>query len=48
MTLDRPVHATEAADGTMEPAVAAPAAPWTAVHDGPAQMLTPPPIFGLG
>ena len=43
MTLDRPVHAPETADATTEPAVAAPAAPWTAVHGSLAQMFTPPP-----
>ena len=52
MTLDRPVHAPETADATTEPAVAAPAAPWTAVRGGVAQMFTPPPppprILGPG
>ena len=37
MTFDRPVHATEAADGTTAPAV----------HGGIAQMFTSP-IFALG
>ena len=45
MALDRPVHAPEAADGTTEPAVALHAAPWTAVHDGLAQMFTPPDFW---
>ena len=46
MTLDRPVHAPETADG---PAVAAPLASGFAAYGGLAQMFTPPPpIFGLG
>ncbi len=42
MTLDRPVHAAEAADGATAPAVAPHVALETAVHDGLAQMR---PIF---
>ena len=45
MTLDRPVHAPEAADGTTEPAVAALTALGSAVHGGLAQMSPPPPRF---
>ena len=52
MTLDRPVHAPETADGTTAPAVAAPAALGSAVHGDLAQTFTPPPppppILGLG
>ena len=51
MTLDRPVHAPETADGMTARAVAAPAAPGSAVHGGLAQMSPPPPpprFFGLG
>ena len=50
MALDRPVHAVETADGGTAPAVALHVAPGSAVHDGLAQMFTPPPpppIFGL-
>ena len=43
MTLDRPVHAPETADGTTAPAVAAPAALGSAVHGNLAQTFTPPP-----
>ena len=43
MALDRPVHATETADGTTARAVAAPIALGSAAHGGLAQMFTPPP-----
>ena len=43
MTLDRPAHAPETADGTTAPAVAAPPASGFAAHGGLAQMFTPPP-----
>ena len=43
MTLDRPVHASEAADGTTAPAVAALAALGSAMHGNLAQTFTPPP-----
>ena len=46
MALDRPVHAPKAADGTTPPAVALHVAPGTAVHDGLAQMFTPPRFWG--
>ena len=46
MTLDRPVHAPEAADGATAGAVALHVALGSAVHGGLAQM--PPPIFGPG
>ena len=49
MTLDRPVHAPEAADGTTAPAVAALAALGSAAHGDLAQTPPPPPpILGLG
>ena len=41
MTLDRPVHAPEPADGTTEPAVALHAALGSAVDGGLAQLFTP-------
>ncbi len=40
MTLNRPVHAADAADGAT---VAAPLASGFAAYGGPAQMFTPPP-----
>ena len=43
MTLDRPVHAPEAADGMAAPAVALHVTPEAAVNGGLAQMFTPPP-----
>ena len=43
MTLDRPVHAVETADGPAAPAVAAPLASGFAAYGGLAQMFTPPP-----
>ena len=43
MTLDRPVHAPEAADGGTAGAVAPHVAPEAAVHGGLAHMFTPPP-----
>ena len=43
MALDRPVHASEATDGTTEPAVALHVALGSAAHGGLAQMFTPPP-----
>ena len=43
MTLDRPVHADETADGTAAHAVAAPLASGFAAYGGLAQMFTPPP-----
>ena len=47
MTLDRPVHADETADGTAALAVARHVALGFAVYGGLAQMFTPPPpIFG--
>ena len=48
MTLDRPVPAPEAADGTTAPAVAALLASGFAAYASLAQMFTPPPppIFG--
>ena len=46
MTLDRPVHAAETADGPAAPAVAAPLASGFAAYGGLAQMFTPPPDFG--
>ena len=49
MTLDRPVHAPETADGTTAPAVAAPLASGFAAYGGLAQMTPPPPpILGPG
>ena len=49
MTLDRPVHASETADGTTAPAVAALAALGSAMRGDLVQTFTPPPpIFGLG
>ena len=42
MTLDRPVHADETADGTAAHAVAAPLASGFAAYGGLAQMFTPP------
>ena len=54
MTLDRPVHASETADGTTTPAVAALAALGSAMRGHLAQTFPPPPppppppIFGLG
>ncbi len=47
MTLDRPVHEPETADGTEAPAVAAPLASGFAAYSGLAQMFTPPPILGV-
>ena len=46
MTLDRPVHAPETADGTTAPAVALHMPLGSAMHGDLAQ--TPPRIFGLG
>ena len=43
MALDRPVHASEATDGTTEPAVALHVALGSAAHGGLAQMSPPPP-----
>ena len=43
MTLDRPVHAPETADGGTATAVAAPVAQGSAVRGGLAQMPPPPP-----
>ena len=43
MTLDRPVHAPETADGPTASAVAAPLASGFAAYGGLAQMFTPPP-----
>ena len=43
MTLDRPVHADETADGTAAHAVAAPLASGFAAYGGLAHMFTPPP-----
>ena len=43
MTLDRPVHAAETADGTAASAVAVPLASGFAAHGGPAPMFKPPP-----
>ena len=45
MALDRPIHAAEAADGTMFPAAATSLAPGFAAYGGLAQMFTPPPDF---
>ena len=43
MTLDRPVHAPETADGTTRSSVALHVALGYAVRGGLAQMFTPPP-----
>ena len=43
MTLDRPVHAPETADGMTVRAVAAPPATGASARSGLAQRLTPPP-----
>ena len=43
MTLDRPVHAPETADGPTASAVAAPLASGFAAYGGLAQLFTPPP-----
>ena len=43
MTVDRPVHAPETADGPTASAVAAPLASGFAAYGGLAQMFTPPP-----
>ena len=45
MALDRPVHASEMADGTTAPAAAAPVAQGSAVQGNLAQVFTPPPEF---
>ena len=48
MTLDRPVHAPETADGTTVAAVAAPVALGSAMRGDLVQTFSPPRIFGLG
>ena len=45
MTLDRPLHAPETADGTTAPTVTAPLAPGISALGGIAQKFTPPPDF---
>ena len=47
MTLDRPVHAPEAADGATAPAVAPPASLGSAAHGDLEQTLKPSPLYPL-